>query len=114
MIHGELKAMLIFVMSMVNAIAKKMLKVKSVPHVLLVTSTFQLAQVNWLHKLNCKHKSYKMIFVISACACDTRGTVDNADTCDDSGKCDCQGNVDGDKCNTCSAGYSNFPTCTGT
>ena len=45
--------------------------------------------------------------------CDARGTVDNSDSCDGNGVCTCKENVEGDKCDTCSAGYYNFPTCTG-
>ena len=51
-------------------------------------------------------------FYFTACGCDTQGTVDNNDTCDENGICTCQnGNIEGDKCDTCIAGYSNFPTC---
>ena len=52
-------------------------------------------------------------FFPSACACETRGTVGNVDTCDDNGACNCKANVDGEKCDTCSAGFYNFPACTG-
>ena len=41
------------------------------------------------------------------------GTVDNADICDKNGECSCKAHVGGDKCDTCSAGYYNFPACTG-
>ena len=47
------------------------------------------------------------------CACDTQGTVGNDVNCNDNGICNCKANIDGDKCDTCSAGYYNFPACTG-
>ena len=52
-------------------------------------------------------------FSFIACACDTQGTVGNDVTCNDNGECSCKYNVEGDKCDTCSAGYYNFPACTG-
>ena len=37
------------------------------------------------------------------------------DTCDaETGKCHCKCNVEGDKCDTCTAGYHTFPDCHGT
>ena len=48
---GELRAMLIFVMTMVNVIAKKILKVSSVILVPLVSPTFQLVQVCRLQRI---------------------------------------------------------------
>ena len=48
-----------------------------------------------------------------ACGCETQGTIDNAVTCDSYGACSCKANVEGAKCDNCSAGYFNFPACTG-
>ena len=47
------------------------------------------------------------------CNCETRGTVRNKDTCDLNGVCTCQDNFEGEKCDKCSPGHSNFPSCTG-
>ena len=47
------------------------------------------------------------------CDCETKGTVDNKDTCDHNLVCTCQDNIQGEKCDDCSPGYSNFPSCTG-
>ena len=52
-------------------------------------------------------------FFISACACNTQGTVGNTNACDENGKCECQENFDGHNCDTCSAGHYNFPACIG-
>merc|ERR1711902_394499 len=46
-----------------------------------------------------------------ACNCNIYGTVGNVDNCDDNGACPCKANVEGDKCDTCSVGYDNFPLC---
>ena len=108
--------MLIFVMTRVNVSAKTMLKVKSVPHVWLVATTFLLAQVTKLHKFNCTAQTSQLTkcFIFhSACACETQGTVGNVDSCNDNGVCTCKPNVEGAKCDTCSAGFYNFPDCTG-
>ena len=65
-----------------------------------------------VHIFNCIDWISQHIFAI-ACACETQGTVGNADTCNGNGLCDCKANVEGDKCDICSAGYYNFPACTG-
>ena len=36
-----------------------------------------------------------------------------SNTCNANGKCNCKANVVGNKCNTCSVGFYNFPTCQG-
>ena len=59
-------------------------------------------------------QSSKLTALFLACACNTQGTVGNNNTCDNNGVCPCQENVQGHKCDKCSYGYSNFPTCTGT
>ena len=43
------------------------------------------------------------------------GTVNNSDTCNDNGECTakCIANVEGDRCDKCSADYYNFPNCIG-
>ena len=51
------------------------------------------------------------IFIFSNldCNCDPNGS--EALTCDaETGQCHCKCNVIGDKCDTCSSGYHNFPT----
>ena len=66
----------------------------------------------YVKQLNSNYFTACFVFIL-ACACDTQGTVDNADTCDENGVCTCQNYVEGDKCDTCSAGYYNYPACTG-
>ena len=58
-------------------------------------------------------QNYQPFFPFVACACDTQGTFGNAVTCNGNGVCSCKANVGGAKCDTCSAGYYNFPACTG-
>ena len=64
------------------------------------------------HSLIFIAQNYKSFFFV-ACACDTQGTVANTYACDNNGACFCKATVEGDKCDTCSAGYYNFPACTG-
>ena len=109
----ELLAILTLAMTVVYAHAKWTLMVTNVTHALLVTPISQLAQVPEFHKFNCIAQNWQLFF-FAACACNTQGTVGNNNTCDDSSVCSCQVKVEGDKCDTCSAGYSNFPACTGT
>ena len=45
------------------------------------------------------------------CNCNLAGSYGN--TCDANGKCSCKANIVGNKCNTCSVGFYNFPTCQG-
>ena len=56
---------------------------------------------------------YIYIYSFVACVCETQGTIGNSILCDENGRCNCKSNVEGDKCDTCSAGYYNFPACTG-
>ena len=105
-------AMTLLAMTMENVAAKHMLVVTSVTHVLLVTTTSQLAQVSDAN-LSRWHKINNNIFSFLACACDTQGTDGNDVTCNDNGECSCKAHVGGDKCDTCSPGYYNFPACTG-
>ena len=58
-------------------------------------------------------KINNIFFSFVDCACDRQGTVGNKHTCDGNGECSCKANVEGDKCDTCSAGYYSFPACTG-
>ena len=53
------------------------------------------------------------VLFFTACACETKGTKDNSITCNDNGQCNCRENIEGGKCSRCSAGYYNFPVCTG-
>ena len=50
-------------------------------------------------------------FLIPDCFCNEQGSNDI--TCDDNGICSCRVNFTNDKCDTCAAGYFDFPTCEG-
>ena len=97
--------------TMEHVTAKQMLMVKSGILVLLVSTTSLLAQVDG-RNLFAFNKLNNPFFPL-ACACEKQGTVGNVDTCDDNGACNCKANVYGEKCDTCSAGFYNFPACTG-
>ena len=56
---------------------------------------------------------FSIFFSFVDCACETQGTDGHVVTCDGNGACNCKPNVEGDKCDTCSAGFYNFPACTG-
>lgn len=49
--------------------------------------------------------------VFQACDCETDGTFDNLDVCNDNGECDCKVNVAGEKCEVCDDGYYGWPAC---
>ena len=55
--------------------------------------------------------TFFFIFQISACGCNTQGS--NGNSCSPNGVCSCKANIIGSKCDSCAAGYSNFPTCQG-
>ena len=46
-------------------------------------------------------------------ACNCNGDGSTGITCDDTGLCSCKDNFMNDKCDTCNAGFFNFPTCEG-
>ena len=109
--HRELLAILILVTAVEHVTANLMLMVSSVMLVLLDSTTSQLAQVGGTNLF--VQNELNNTFFYSACDCEKQGTVDNDDTCDDNGACKCKANFNGDKCDTCSAGFYNFPACTG-
>ena len=52
-----------------------------------------------------------ILFNFVDCECNLAGSYGN--TCDANGKCNCKANIVGNKCDTCSVGYWNFPACEG-
>ena len=52
----------------------------------------------------------QIINVISACNCNTDGSM-NITCTEQGGKCFCQDNISGDKCDECSAEHYGFPSC---
>ena len=61
--------------------------------------------------INLVEKIYHTSFLFPACDCYVQGSNDI--TCDDNGICSCKVNFINDKCDTCAAGYFDFPTCEG-
>ena len=76
---------------------------------------------SWLLQLSNLHMQIKQIYpqntklvnisIIVACNCNAHGRT--SVTCNGNGKCSCKSNFDGNKCDKCSPGYYNFPSCTG-
>ena len=54
----------------------------------------------------------ELYFVIFK-ACNCNGDGSTGITCDENGVCICKANFMNDKCDTCNAGFFNFPTCEG-
>ena len=52
---------------------------------------------------------YSLLILISACECNTDGSVN--ELCDDNGRCTCNDHVVGDKCDACATGYGDFSGC---
>ena len=46
---------------------------------------------------------------ITACECNEEGSTDIS--CNEDGKCSCKPNINGEKCDACKDGHSDFPNC---
>ena len=56
---------------------------------------------------------YNPVTGCQACDCKVDGTVDGAMNCSlESGQCDCNPNIEGQACDHCMDGSSNYPSCT--
>lgn len=49
------------------------------------------------------------LVISTGCGCNKEHTIGRI--CDESGKCSCKKNYDGDSCEKCSKGYSDYPLC---
>ena len=50
-------------------------------------------------------------FSLLECLCNSEGSTGHE--CNDLGHCNCRPNVDGNRCDSCSDGFFNFPGCEG-